>query len=315
MNFLWQRIKYLAALGWGTWNRFSEVKGSEAAAAIAYYALFSLIPLLVLVIVPSSTLLGRPEIYAKIMSYTREFLPTSEYVIQATMDKLVLIKGDSFWTLGGLFGFGALLWSATGVFAGLAQNINQAWYQASPRTFLIERAIAVMMIAFLTVLLGVTIILTTVLQFYLGWLSKQQNPHILMPFEQKSTALLLVLIPLLFTFTFFFLMYRFIPNTQVYWREAAWGALFSTVFGEFTKTAFVLWYFFLGAEGLQNVYGGMSAVVGFMFWMYLSSMIILLGANLSATLAFTNRPPETLMQEQKAAQGPINIFVPIEKKK
>ncbi|MBF0501150.1 MAG: YihY/virulence factor BrkB family protein [Candidatus Riflebacteria bacterium] len=289
MKSFWRGVKYIAALGWATWQRFSEVEGSEAAAAIAYYALFSLFPLLVLVIVPSATLFGNPEIYGKIINFTREFLPTSEDLLKATMDQLILIKGTSFWTLGGLLGFGALLWSATGVFAGLVQNINQAWHQANSRHFLLERVIAVIMIVSLTILLGVTLFLTTALQFYHGWFSQQSILQILMPFEKNSTGFLIWLIPMLFTFTVFILMYRFIPNTRVYWREAAWGALFSTIVGEFTKVAFVYWYFFLGAEGLRNVYGGMGAVAGFMFWMYLYSLVILLGANLTATIAFTTR--------------------------
>jgi membrane protein len=284
------RLKQLWKIGWKTWERFSEVKGDEAAAAISYYALFSLFPALMLVIIPFATFLKDPEIYSQILGFAERFFPGSEEFLRQSMNQLVQVKGTSLWGWGGFMGLAILLWSGTGVFAGISQNINQAWHSTRPRHFLTERIIAIMMIVCLSFFLGVSLLFTTFLKLYLAWAQIHTKIELLIPIHNYTTSLLLWLVPLAFTFTIFLFMYRFIPNTRVFWREAGWGALFSTVVGEFSKAGFVWWYFRIGLANFRNLYGGMSTFVGFMLWTYLYSLIILLGANLSAAIASETRP-------------------------
>ena len=285
-------LKLWWKLAWKTWERFSEVKGDEAAAAISYYALFSLFPALMLVIIPFATFLKDPDIYSQILGFAERFFPGSESFLHQSMNQLVTVKGTSLWGWGGAMGMMILLWSGTGVFAGISLNINQAWHSTTPRHFLMERIIAIVMIVGLSLFLGISLFFTTILKLYIAWAQSHTKLELLLPLQDFTTGLLLWLIPLAFTFSIFLFMYRFIPNTKVFWREAAYGAAFSTVVGEFSKAGFVWWYFRIGLANFRNLYGGMSTFVGFMLWTYLFSLIILLGANLSASIASECRPPE-----------------------
>ena len=284
-----QRAKRAWNLSCLTWERFCSVEGAEAAAAIAYYSLFSLFPLLLVVIMTLSSVFDDPNLYTQIMVFTQKFFPGSEDAIGSTMNQIIYAKGTSFWSWGGVVGFGILLWSASSVFAGIVQNINQAWHTATPRHFLKERTIAVCMIFVLFLFLGVSVLVNTGLKLYQQWLSGHVFPHLMLPFLSETARFVLWLVPILFTFFAFLLMYRYIPNTEVTWSEAAWGGLFATLTGEITKAGFVWWYIYQGARSFLGLYGSMSAFAVLMLWIYLYSFIILLGANLSASIAFSTR--------------------------
>lgn len=288
-----ERLKYLWKLGCITWERFASVEGSEAAAAIAFYALFSLFPMFLVAILAFSSAFNDPTMYSQIMGFGQKFFPGSEQVLQSTMDQVVSIKGTSIWSRGGLMGFLLLLWSASSVFAGLVQNINQAWHTATPRHFLFERVIAVGIIFALFLVLGVSVFINTGLKLYLQWLESQPGQNLLLPLQSGGTRALLWFVPLLFSFIVFLFMYRFIPNAPVLWKEAAVGALFATVVGEITKAGFIWWYVNQGAASFLGLYGGVSALAVLMFWIYLYSFIILLGANLTASIAFSTRLSES----------------------
>ena len=245
--------------------------------------------MLLVIIVAFSSVIDDPTIYSQLMAFAQKFFPGSEVVIKGTMDQVIAAKGTSFWGLGGVIGFGFLLWSASSVFAGLVQNINQAWHTSTRWNFFFERLIAVSMIFVLFFFLGACILANTGLKFYLQWLDWQVKPPLFLPFQSGGARLLLWLVPPMFSFSAFILMYRFIPNTVVLWREAAWGAVFSATMGEITKTGFVWWYVHQGANSFLGLYGSTSALAVLMLWIYLYSLIILLGANLSASIAFSNR--------------------------
>lgn len=261
-----------------TWERFGEVEGAEAAAAIAFYAIFSVFPLLIFVVALSGTTLRSPDVQTQILGFFAQFVPGSEDLIRANIEQVVLLRGPI-----GFFGMIALLWSATGVFAGVAQNINQAWHTSRPRHFLVERVLAIVMIIVLCGLLGMGLVTTTFLQLVMEF----DWPIIpeLYTYQTMTWGLVFKLVPLMFIFLSYYLLYKLTPNTVVRRSEALYGALFATVGWEVVKAGF-LWYLKSGLAGFHLLYGSLGAVVAFMFWVYLCSLLTLLGANLSATIAF-----------------------------
>lgn len=260
------------------WRRFGEVEGAEAAAAIAFYAIFSIFPLLIFVVALSGTALRSPDVQTQILGFFAQFAPGSEDLVRANIEQVVQLRGPI-----GFFGMIALLWSATGVFAGVAQNINQAWHASRPRHFLVERILAVLMIIALCGLLGMGIVTTTVLHLVMefDWPIVPE----LYAYQTMTWSLFFSLVPLLFIFLSYYLLYKQIPNTNVRRSEAMYGALFATIGWETVKMGF-LWYLKSGLAGFHLLYGSLGAVVAFMFWIYLCSLITLLGANLSAAIAY-----------------------------
>ena len=85
-------------------------------------------------------------------------------------------------------------------------------------------------------------------------------------------------------------LYRWIPNTEVEWSEAAWGASIAST-GSVLATAGFSWYL-SSASGLSNynlIYGSLGTIVALMMWIYLISIIILFGAHLSSSIAYYGR--------------------------
>ncbi len=265
-----------------TTQRCLKMEISEAAAALAYYTLFSLFPLTLFLISISSPVLNNEQVNAQILLYTNDFLPPlPQKLLVEDLSNLLALRNQM-----SLVSIISLLWSASTVFTILAQNINQAW-DAPARNFLRQRLLAFAMIGSLTILLIASLLFTTILSL----LSKLEIPlggEIL-----KDAALQVLLLPTLtswlFLFISFLLLYRWVPNTNVRWSDAAWGALVATIGWELLKGAFT-WYLTSGLAKYELIYGSLGTMVVFMLWVYLSNLIMLIGANLSATIGMRNQP-------------------------
>ena len=96
------------------------------------------------------------------------------------------------------------------------------------------------------------------------------------------------LVPWLIALLLFLSLYRWVPNAEVDWRSAFWGALIAAVGWEVFKNVFV-WYLSTELARYEIVYGSLGAVVVLMFWSYLSSWILLFGAHLAAGIALRRK--------------------------
>jgi membrane protein len=179
-----------------------------------------------------------------------------------------------------------LLWSATAVFNVLAHGINRAWHTAQQRNFLHGRLVALAMIASLTGMLMLWFISTTLFKL-LGLLEIPLWGEYTV-YETFVGQTISRLVPAFLIFLTFLSLYRWIPNTKVRWREAAWGAGVATIGWEISKEGFT-WYLTSGLAAYQLVYGSLGAVIALMLWLYLSSVIVLFGAHLSAAIALHAR--------------------------
>jgi membrane protein len=275
MQNLWNFIKHI-------FDRVIETKVTEAAAAIAYYAILSFFPLILFLIAFSSSFLQSVEVQTQILKFAEEYMPGSESLVAGNIQHMIKASGAV-----GLVGTVMLLWSATLVFAGFAQNINSAWTAAESRHFLIDRLIGLMMIAILVIFLILSLILNTLLDVlprifptYLETLFAEMTRfnHLLIEYLPQVTIFILLL-----------LLYKYIPSPLVRWRESLAGTLFTMLALQLTKHGFIL-YLSFGTDSYSVVYGSLGAVVAFMLWIYLSSCIILIGGHVSAAVALFFRP-------------------------
>lgn len=253
----------------------------NGAAAIAYYALFSLLPLTLFLIAVASSVLENYQVRYQVIEYTEYFFPNSRRLIRENIEQLLQVRS----TLGFVGSIG-LLWSATSVFAVLVQMINQAWHTAPQRNFLQERLIGLVMMASLGVLLLLSLMFTVMVSLF-SLLDIPSKSYVALETLLQG-PFLSILTSWLFLLVSFVLLYKWAPNTPVSWSEAGWGALAATIGWQITKSIFT-WYLTVGFSRYQLIYGSLGAVVAFMLWMYLSSLIILVGANLSAAISRYNK--------------------------
>ena len=256
-------------------ERFGETRATQAAAGIAYYTFFSLFPLLLLLISATSFVFQSGQASEQTIEFIQEAVPVSQQLLEQNIERVLALRGTV-----GLIGLVSLLWSASGAFTILSQNINRAWEGAETRNFLEKRLVGLGMIGGIFLLLLLSLASTTLvnvlpqLEFTLDRLGLS-SAHL--------WSLIVRFISWLFTFGMFLALYRWAPNTSVSWRAAAWGALLAGIGWELGKAAFA-WYLRSGLVKYELVYGSLGTVVALLFWIYLSGNVALLGAHLTASV-------------------------------
>jgi membrane protein len=260
----------------GAIRSFGKARGAEAAAGLAYYALFSLFPLLLALVAIGSTFLESQEVMEQVTALISEAIPVSDALVEQNFEQVLSLRGAV-----GLAGLVGTLWSASGAFASLSRNINRAWTGAEPRNPLQSRLVALTMIGTLLLLLLLSVAFSTTL----STLSRLEIPLLgsVSIYQAPLWTLLSNLVPFAVTLLLFMLLYRWVPRVDVPWRAAFWAALVVAAAWEVAGNAFA-WYVGSGMSSYQVVYGSLGTVVALLFWIYLSSWIILFGAHLSAAI-------------------------------
>ena len=252
---------------------FSDTRASQAAASLAYYAFFSLFPLLLVLIAGGSYFLNSQQVYQDVTQFVQEAIPISTQVINENLRQVLDARGTV-----GVIGLLTLLWSASGVFTNLAYNINLAWSGAPRRNFLEKRLVGLGMIAGLSGLL--------ILSLSLDWITN------LIPILNITSASSLTLglwrlfsslASWLTIFLLFLALYRWVPNTEVHWKATLWGAIITSVAWK-VATAGFSWYLSSGMGSYSLVYGSLGAIVALLFLIFIVSMITLFGAHLCAAI-------------------------------
>ncbi len=261
-----------------TIDRFGKERTAEAAAGIAFFGLFSLFPMLLLLVSMGSSILHKPEAQDQILHFLMDAFPFSVDLVEEIVQKVLRARGSVR-----LFGLIGLAWSATGAFTVLTRNINRAWPNADRHNYLKMRLMAFAMLVGMVVVTSVLTVANMVIRLVPQSLSGIASLVISLRYFSSVVIWLLTFITLLW-------LYRWLPNTDVLWSEAAWGSLIAST-GTFLATTGFSWYLRKGS-GLNNynlVYGSLGTIVALMFWIYLLSFIVLYGAHLSSSIAYYTR--------------------------
>ena len=270
----------------------ASARPSEAAASIAYFALFSLFPLLLMVVAGAGFVLQSVEAQQRLLGIAVEAIPVSRSVLERNIEQVLANRGAI-----GIVGLLSLLWSGTGGLGVLVSNIGRAWPQANRRSYAAYRLIA-LGIGVLAALLALLVISTTALEIapqigFLLWGGGSMR-------EQRWWPVLSSALPALLAFLVLLSLYRWVPATSVGWRAALWASLVATLAWRLATSAFV-WFLGTGLVRYERVYGSLSTIVALLFWIYLSAQIVLFGAHLCAAIArSTSRVTESLRQDVSA---------------
>lgn len=265
-----------------TFVRFGQQRVPEAAASIAFFGLFSLFPLMLVLVATGSSVLNEPQAQDKVLEILMNAFPFSVKIVEDNIEKVIRARGTVQ-----LFGLLVLSWSATGAFSVLTRNINLAWPNAERHKFIKIRLMAFAMMAAMMFVLLLLLAMNTVIRFLPESLNGLTILIRSVRYFSDFTIFILTFITLLW-------LYRWIPNTNVTWSEAAWGSLIASL-GAVIATNGFSWYLGSGFSNYSLVYGSLGAVVALMFWIFLLSLIILFGAHFSSSIAYYGRiKPESL---------------------
>jgi membrane protein len=275
-----------------SFSRFSEERGGEVAASLAYYTLFSLFPFFLALIAAGSFFLEREQVFRQVQDMFLNLFPGSRNIIETNLKTVLDLRGTV-----GLIGLVSLFWSASGMFSSLIYNVNRAWPDTRIRNFLRKRLAGLTIAIGLGALVILSVFATTTLSLLVN-IDLQAVGGMLvsnLPFKTAITRLLSLLVKVLA----FLALYLWAPNRKVGLRYALLGASIAGLGWEIATSGFT-WYLTSGIARYDLIYGSLGAIVVLMVWVYISSMIILYCAHLTAACEHVCGPKTDEAQEMIA---------------
>ena len=278
---------------------FDQDDGAVQSRSIAYYALFSIFPLLLVIMSFSTKLLTSEDAQQLVLKLMEVFMPATSDLLQTNLEQVMATRSTI-----GILALLSLLWSASGVFTAIYRSVNRAWNNPKSQLFWTEKLFGLAVVFILGLLLVATTFYSTITRVLTSW-----GVQILdnLPFvAARSGGLsdwLANLVPIVVSVVAFIILYRTIPRNGVAWRDVWLGGLIAGIIWELAQRLYT-WYLANFAQ-YSLIYGSVGAIVGFLLWCYLSAMILLVGAEFTAQYSFwrknghpiESQPLRTWMQD------------------
>jgi membrane protein len=249
-----------------------EAKAFRLAAALAYYAIFSMAPLLVIAGSLAGLIFGEKAVQGHLDEQISSFVGQAGAETVQSMVRSLSHKTESFWAsiLGALF----LFFGAGGVFGQLQDALNTIW-EVRPKPgrgvirIIRERFLSFAMVIVIGFLLLVSLVITTALS------ALTRSWEALYPFTATIWIGVNFLLSFLVSSVLFLLMFKYLPDVRLRWKEVIPGAIVTALLFDIGKSGLGV---YLGRESLLSSYGAAGAVVVLLLWVYYASLIFLLGA-------------------------------------
>lgn len=258
------------------YKMFLQRGALDLAASIAYSALFSVFPLLLGVIAGASLIVDEIQVRRAILDTLSRYLPpaTAEFV-DRNIAETIRLRGTF-----GILAIIGLFWSATAVAATIRNALNRLLTAPRRRPYLFGKLIDLGLV----VMAGLFLILSLFTSAFLQVLRTfPALAPLIFGLETSALARLLsALAPIGLSTLTFLVVYRYLPNIKLPWRNVIVGAATAGLLFEGIKQAF-FWYLQTFAR-YQLVYGSLTGIIVFLLWMYLSSAILLFGTALAAQI-------------------------------
>ncbi len=267
------RLKNIWELLKRTFDDFSTYKITTLSAALSYYTIFALAPLLIIIIWVCDLFLGKKAIDGQVFREMRSFVGDSAATqIQDIIKNATLSQAS---VIASVIGIISLIIAATGIFTQIQDSINFIWQlRPKPKTgfikLLINRLLSFSMLISLGFILLVSLFINTLMD---AFSSK------FLQFFPGSAVKLTYVINILLTFLvisfLFAVIFKFLPDAKIKWRDVGAGA-FTTAF-LFMLGKFVITYY-VGKAKISSSYGAAGSIIIILLWVYYSSIILYFGA-------------------------------------
>lgn len=270
---------HVRLIGLASWRGVGELYNSDAlthAASVAYYALISLFPFLLLAL----------SILGEVTADAGERDAVVRFVFRYFPRQFDFISGqlDAFQTSPASFGAGGMLmlvWASLGVFNALTSAVNHAWGVEKRRSFLKHRLVAFLMLLSAGGVLLLGLSLASVVR--VAESSRFAADFGQAPWLEWATGVTAYYAASILLILCVALVFYFIPNTKVRFRDVWPGAI---LVGVLWRGAFALFAWYWSDLATWNViHGSIAAVVVFLIWIYVSVVILLYGVEVTASYA------------------------------
>ncbi len=259
---------------WETVRKLQEQDPVIYAAAIAFFTVFSLPSVLIIIVQTLGTILDAEQIQNQLATQV------SGLIGAASTEEIIKIIQNRSWDTSNLFvnilSITFLLISATVIFGIVQKALDTIWeVKPKPKTgiikFLYDRLLSFSLIIILGFLLLVSLIIDTVMSVFRDFLNSIfLNDYTVYIIQLSSSAISLGIISLIFA-----LIFKFLPDAKVRWKDVSVGALVTGILFTIGKYLIGL---MLANTRVASTYGAAGSLAGILIWVFYSSLLLLVGA-------------------------------------
>ena len=265
-----------------TWAEFGDDKAPRLGAALAYYTVFSIAPLLLISIAIAGIVFGREAAQGQIQQQLSGVLG------QGTADAIgEMIKNAArpkSGMIATIVGAVTLIFGAAGVFAQLQDALDTIWNVEKPKTagimgMIRDRFLSMAMVLGIGFLLLVTLVIDAGISAAGTWLGPK------VPGGEAAMQVVQLVVSFGVVAVLFALIFRFLPHTRVEWHDVWFGAVFTAVLFVLGKFALGL---YIGKAAVGSSFGAAGSLVIILIWVYWSAQILFFGAEFTQVFARTH---------------------------
>lgn len=278
--YMIKRIKFFWEALRETFKKWNESSASNDSASLAYYAIFSIPGLLIIIIWIAGNFFGEEAIRGQITSQISGIM--GQDAAKSVQDMIAGALVDKENIFMKIIGIGSLVFGSTTLFFQLQRSLNSLWdVQPAPKKafvkFLLDRANSLGMILILGFLLMITMVLASLISLLNNWITNYFGVETYVLVE-----LINYIIGFVVTMILFALMFKVLPDVEISWKPVWRGAFLTTVL--FTLGKFLLSLYF-GTAKPTSAFGAAGTVILIMMWINYSCMLIFFGAEFTKIYA------------------------------
>jgi membrane protein len=268
-------------------------------ASVAYYTLFAIAPVLLVAIAIAGTLFGPEAVRGELAGQIDNLVgPDGGMAVQALLQGAARRDDNVIAaTIGGI----TLLLAACGAFLELQAALNAIWRvtpvpSLKPVDFLLDRARSFGLVIAIGFLLLVSLAVSAAIAAFAAWVG-QWAPEMPLLLHTLNTLLSLIVTTILFA-----MLFRFLPDVELIWKDVAMGALVTAVLFTVGKHVIGL---YLGQSATASSYGAAGSVLVLLLWVYYSAQIVLLGAEFTRLYAGRRVPASPFAVKTAEPRRPL----------
>ena len=262
---------------------FIEDEALSRGASIAFYAVTSMAPVLVIIVAIAGLVFGEDAARGALSAQLTGLMGRDS--ADMLQNAVAAVSSKESGTIAGIVGLVALIVTASGVFGEMQSALNAIW-KASPHGTTVSRLIRARAVSLgLVAALGFLLLISLVISAALAALGDYLDARL--PFNVSLLHAVSFAISFLLIAVLFAAIYKILPDTPIRWRDVVVGAVVTALLFEVGK---FLIGFYLGSSAVASAYGAAGALLIVLLWTYYSVQIFLLGAEFTKVYAAHRRP-------------------------
>ena len=261
-------------------KEFSADNILKYSASLAYYTVFSIAPLLVVITALFGWFFGKEAMEGQIYQQLNSFVGSKAAIQIQDMIKNVHLTGNNFFAT--IVSIGILLVGATSIFGEIQDSINKIWgLRVKPNKvwwrLILTRLLSFSLILSIGFIMMVSLMLNALVAAFGKFIGKYIENYSVYVIQITEAALSFVVACFLFS-----LIFKILPDAKVKWRVVLFGGFITALF--FTIGKLGIGYY-LGRSNFTSLYGAAGSIIVLMAWVYYSSIILYLGAEFTKVYA------------------------------